>query len=95
MSQIRFNPEGLSAASTNLKNYAGELEGLIGKMQNVVSGLPDCWEGAASTAYVQQFTDLKPGLDKTKELIETIAKQIDQTLRAAQERDTKIAGHFK
>ena len=46
------------------------------------------------TAYVEQFAGLKPGLDKTRELVETIARQIDQSLAAAQELDANIAGQF-
>ena len=45
-------------------------------------------------AYVEQFAGLKPGLDKTRELVETIARQIDQSLAAAQELDANIAGQF-
>ncbi len=94
MSQIRLNAEGLSQAATNLRNQGNELEGLIGQMQNVINSLPDSWEGAAANAYVEQFAGLKPGLDKTRELVETIARQIDQSLAAAQELDSNIAGQF-
>ena len=46
-------------------------------------------------AYVEQFAGLKPGLNQTRELVETIARQIEQTLAAAQELDSNIAGQFK
>ena len=52
------------------------------------------WEGAAANAYVEQFAGLKPGLDETRTLVETIARQIDQSLAAAQELDANIAGQF-
>jgi len=95
MSQIRFNPEGLSNASTKLHQQGADLGTLITQMQTVVSSLTDCWEGAAAVAYGEQFASLKPGLIKAQELVETIATQIDQTLAAAQELDTNIAGKFK
>jgi WXG100 family type VII secretion target len=95
MSQIRFNPEGLSQASNKLHQQGADLGTLITQMQNVINSLPDSWEGAAASAYVEQFAALKPGLVKTQELVETIATQIDQTLAAAQELDSNIAGHFK
>lgn len=95
MSQIRLNAEGLTKAAGSLKRQATELDNLIKQMQSVINGLPDSWEGAAANAYVQQFDSLKPGLVKTKELVETIGSQIQQTLSAAQELDSKIAGQFK
>ena len=95
MSQIRLNAEGLSQAATSLRNQGNDLESLIGQMQGVINSLPDSWEGAAANAYVEQFAGLKPGLDQTRELVETIAKQIEQTLAAAQELDANIAGQFR
>ncbi len=95
MSQIRLNAEGLSQASASLRSQGNNLESLIAQMQNVINSLPDSWEGAAANAYVEQFAGLKPGLDKTRELVETIARQIEQTLAAAQELDSNIAGQFK
>ncbi len=95
MSQIRLNAEGLSQAAMNLRNQGNDLESLIGQMQGVINSLPDSWEGAAANAYVEQFAGLKPGLDETRELVETIARQIEQTLAAAQELDTNIAGQFR
>lgn len=95
MPQIRLNAEGLSQASASLRNQGNNLESLIAQMQNVINSLPDSWEGAAANAYVEQFAGLKPGLDNTRELVETIARQIEQTLAAAQELDSNIAGQFK
>ena len=94
MTQIRLNAEGLSQAASTLRSQGNELEGLITQMQNVINALPDSWEGAAANAYVEQFAGLKPGLDETRALVETIARQIDQSLAAAQELDAKIAGQF-
>lgn len=88
---IRLNAEGLTTAAGQLHQQGSDLENLIGQMTRVVHGLPESWEGAAAVAYVQQFEDLKPGLQQARELVETIARQIEQTLQAAQELDDSIA----
>lgn len=92
---IRLNEAGLQASSKKLKNHGNQLEALIKDMHKVIGGLNQSWEGDAAKAYEAQFAHLKPGLDKTRVLVEDIARQIDQTLKAAQELDTKIAGQFK
>ncbi|MDD8048685.1 MAG: WXG100 family type VII secretion target [Thomasclavelia sp.] len=92
---IRLNAEGLQSASNNLKQEGNEFETLVNQMQSVVNSLPEAWEGEAANAYVEQFSQLKPNLDKTRELIATIATQIDQTLQAAQELDSNIASKLK
>lgn len=88
---IRLNAEGLTNASTQLKSQGNELESLINQMQNIINSLPDSWEGDAAVAYAEQFASLRPGLDETRQLVEDIAVQIDQTLAAAQELDANIA----
>lgn len=50
---IRLNAEGLTSASTQLKNQGGQLEELINQMQQVINSLPDSWEGDAAVAYAE------------------------------------------
>lgn len=92
---IRLNAEGLTYASSQLKSQGNELEGLIKQMQNVINHLDESWEGEAAVAYREQFASLRPGLDKTRQLVEDIALQIDQTLQAAQELDSSIASKLR
>lgn len=92
---IRLNAEGLTQASSHLKSQGNELESLISQMQNVINSLPESWEGDAAIAYGEQFASLRPGLDKTRQLVEDIAVQIDQTLQAAQELDANIASKLR
>lgn len=92
---IRLNEEGLTSSSAQLKGQGNELESLIGQMQRVIDSLPEAWEGDAAIAYVEQFASLKPGLEKTRQLVEDIAVQIDQTLQAVQELDANIASKLR
>ncbi|EJO5346911.1 WXG100 family type VII secretion target [Clostridium botulinum] len=92
---IRLNAEGLQQASNGLKSGGNDFEQLINTLQNIVNSLPESWEGAAAQAYAEQFASLRPGLDKTRQLVEDIAVQIDKTLQAAQELDNNIAAQLK
>ena len=92
---IRLNEEGLLSASTQLKQQGDELESLISSIGSVIDGLPESWEGEAAVAYGEQFRELKPGLDSARVLIEDIAKQIDDTLKAVQELDLNVANQLR
>lgn len=92
---IRLNQEGLTQSSSQLKQGSSELELLIQNLQKIVDTLPEYWEGDAAEAYRDQFARLRPGLDETRQLVEDIAIQIDQTLAAAQELDSSIAGKLR
>ena len=91
---IRLNEDGLREASQRLANDGNSLEELIQDMQAVINSLPDSWEGDAAVAYQQQFAELRPGLDKTRELVADISNQITQALMAVQELDAKIGSIF-
>lgn len=93
--QIKFNAEGLQHSSSQLKSEANELQSLITRMEGVINGLSDHWEGASLIAYQQQFQHFKPGLNQTKEYIDGIARQIDQALSSAQDHDNNMAGQIK
>ncbi|MEF9920356.1 MAG: WXG100 family type VII secretion target [Erysipelotrichaceae bacterium] len=92
---IRLNEEGLTRASSDLRNRAEEFNQWIQSTQAVINSLPDSWEGAAAESFIQQFAELKPSFQKGVELTQTIAQQIDQTLQAAQELDSSIAGQYR
>lgn len=92
---IRLNEDGLKIASNELKTQSSDLGELIARAQNTVGSLEQSWEGAAAESFRDQFAELKPGLLKAKELLNTIAVQIDQTLAAAQDLDNSIAGQYR
>ena len=92
---IRLNAEGLSSASAQIKQQSSEFESLIDAMSRVIESLPESWEGDAALAYGEQFTNLRPGLNNVKVLMEDIAKQIDDTLKAAQDLDDVIAKQLR
>ena len=62
-------------------------------MQNVINALLIAGRVQLLT-HMLSSCGLKPGLDETRALVETIARQIDQSLAAAQELDANIAGQF-
>ncbi len=91
---IHYNPEGLTTASQQLRDQHENFVQLIKSMETTVGSLPESWEGAAASAYIEQFESLKPGLNETAELIQTIQQQIDQILKNVQELDSNMAGQL-
>jgi WXG100 family type VII secretion target len=89
---IRTNVEGLVSAAQQLRGQKEEFESVVTAMERIVNSLGDSWEGAAHHAYGEQFASLKPGLNEVRELINTIATQLDQIAQLTQERDEEIAG---
>lgn len=93
--QIRMTPEMMRQRSGQYKTEANAVNDVILKMDNLLSALQGEWEGAASRAYAQRYSELKPGFVKAKELIEEIAAALTKTAQIVEETDNNIASQFR
>ncbi len=89
--QIRITPDQMRTRSNSYRTQAGNVERVITKMDQLLRALEGEWEGEASRAYSARFAELRPGFVKAKELIEEIARALDNTARTLEETDARIA----
>jgi WXG100 family type VII secretion target len=93
--QIRMTPEQMRVRANEYSTEAGKVQETIGKMDQLLNALQGEWEGAAAESYAQRFTELRPGFVKAKELIDEIAKALQDTARIVEETDQNIAAQFR
>ena len=93
--QIRMSPDQMRARAGEYSTEAGKVQEVISKMDNLLSQLQGEWEGAASAAYANRFTELRPGFVKAKELIDEIAEALKKTALVVETTDRDIANAFK
>jgi WXG100 family type VII secretion target len=60
-------------------------------MDSLLNTLQGEWEGAASRAYATRFGELRPGFVKARELIDEIARALDNTAASIEDTDAQIA----
>ena len=89
--QIRITPEQMRTRANEYRVEAGNVEGVISKMDRLLTQLESEWEGESSRAYSARFTELRPGFVKAKELIEEIARALDTTASTLEDTDARIA----
>lgn len=90
--QIRITPDTMRERAVAYRREADTVDGVIKKMDNLLSQLMSEFEGDASRAFNERYTELKPGFVKAEELIQEIANALDATAKAYEETDGKIAG---
>ena len=78
--QIRITPDQMRSRANEYRTEAGNVEHVISRMDQLLQALEGEWEGEASRAYSARFAELRPGFVKAKELIEEIARALDNTL---------------
>lgn len=89
--QIRITPDQMRSRANEYRTEAGNVEHVIGRMDQLLQALEGEWEGEASRAYSARFAELRPGFVKAKELIDEIARALDNTATTLEETDARIA----
>ena len=67
--QIRITPDQMRQRANEYRAEADTVNGVISKMDSLLSALQGEWEGAASESYAARYQELKPGFQKAEELI--------------------------
>lgn len=93
--QIKLSPEQMRARAGQYRKEADTVNGVIRKMDSLLTKLQSEWEGAASESYAARYTDLKPGFQKAEELIREIAAALDSTAKIVEETDKSIASQLR
>lgn len=93
--QIRMTPETMRMRANEYTQQANNLQQIITKMDTLLKQLQAEWEGDASRAYADRFTQLRPGFVKAKDLVDEISAALKKTAQIVEETDKNIAGQFK
>ena len=93
--QIRITPDQMRSRANEYRTEADTVNGVISKMDSLLSALQGEWEGSASESYAQRYAELKPGFVKAEELIREIAAALDSTANIVEQTDQDIASQFR
>ena len=78
MAQLRVTPEQLRARAAEYRNQAEEVDGVIAKLDSLISTLESEWEGVSASKYISQYSDLRPSFVSMQNLITELATALDQ-----------------
>lgn len=93
--QIRMTPETMRVRASEYTTQAGNIQQVIDKLDRLLQQLQQEWEGDASRAYADKYTQLRPGFVKTKELVDEISTALKKTAQIVEDTDRNIAGQFR
>lgn len=92
--QIRITPDQMRTRANQYRTEADNVNGVISKMDSLLTALQSEWEGAASESYATRYKELRRGFVQAEELIREIATALDSTARIVEETDVNIANQF-
>lgn len=87
MAQLRVTPEQLHGRAAEYRTQAGEVEGVIAKLDSLIGVLESEWEGNSASKYISQYSDLRPSFVSMQQLITELASSLDQQANKFAEAD--------
>lgn len=78
MGQLRVTPEQLHGRAAEYRTQSEEVEGIIGKLDSLISVLESEWEGNSAQKYISQYSDLRPSFVSMQQLISDLASSLDK-----------------
>ena len=92
--RIKLEYADLISKADQLRNQEETFGDCINQMQRIIGELQAGWEGRSADAYAEQFSDLLPAFEQTKNLINMIQNERRQTVQDMQTADEKIASRL-
>lgn len=59
MAKLKINTDAAVTAAGNIKHYNSQMRDNFPSVQTAINQLDNCWEGAAATATISKFNEIK------------------------------------
>ncbi len=92
--QIKMSPAELQLRAKDYGSGAGEIDGVLTKLESLQRDLEAQWEGQAFRSFDQQFTELRPKVQNFVTLLQEIQQQLEKTANAMEEQDQALSQNF-
>ena len=92
--QIKHTPETMRQRATQYRKEANEVHASYSNMDALLRTLHTEWEGRAADSYDARYQSLRPNFLKAEDLINDIAKSLDNTAATLEQTDQNIANAY-
>ncbi len=87
MAQLKVTPEQLHSRANEYREQSKEVEGVISKLDSLMSALEGEWEGSSASKYIEKYQELLPSFKNMQELIAQLADALDKEANKFEEAD--------
>lgn len=91
----RFSPEQARGAASSIKQKGNNARDIVNQLDREIKSVESWWEGDSVRAFVDEFNQLKPSLDKLVQCVENIARQLEEVARVKEESERQIASALR
>ena len=92
---LRVSPEKLTEGASNFSASGKTINTLTSEMMNTVKNLSSVWEGEASSAYINKFSQLQDDIERMNRMIQEHVNDLNEMVvnyRDAENINTQESG---
>ncbi len=93
--KIGVTPEFMEEKSRRYAQESAVVNEVLGKLDGLLMELQSEWEGQASSAYAQRYTELKPHIESTRDLLDEISISLKKVADQFRATDDAVAAAFR
>lgn len=95
MGVMKLDYESLRSQARRYNQESGEVESMIGRLDNLMSDLEAEWEGQASRAFAEQYADIRPSVVDLQNLLDKICTQLISVADTIEQNEQDIANQIR
>ena len=93
--KITITPQELTSSAGKFKRGSDTTAQLLNSLNSEVQRLESSWQGAAQSAFLQQFQQLQKPLNQFVTVLNEINQQLTGVAKAMQDADNQIAAKLR
>lgn len=90
-----FSPEQARNVASSIKAKGQSAKDIINKLDSEIKAAEAWWQGESSKAFIEEFNQLKPSLDKLVECVNGISMQLNKVAEIKEQSDRDIASQLR
>lgn len=95
MANIKFSPEQARSVANSIKNKGNNAKDIVSQLDREITSIEGWWEGESGKAFIGEFKELKPSLDKLVECVNNISKQLNKIAELKEQSERDIAAQLR
>ncbi len=92
---LQFSPQQARSIGRSIKQKGDQADSLIKQLDRDIKSVEGWWKGDSARAFVDEFNQLKPALDKLVVCVNNISTQINKVADVKEQSERDIAAALR
>jgi WXG100 family type VII secretion target len=95
MANLTFSPDQARGVASSIKNKSNNAKTLFDQLDKEIKAVEGWWQGDSARAFIEEFNELKPSLDKLVEVVNSISQNLNKIADIKEQSERDIASQLR